>query len=152
MLFTAIDGRSNAACSRDPAVIASGKAVVLERAGPLGADVLIQAAAERHIQHLQAATQSEQRFPVFHRPPRELQLDEIARRIDDAAFGALGLAEIHRIDIHTASQQHAVQPIVDLVQGFEIVGEERDHPRHAADSRRRVKVALAHHPRRRQFF
>jgi hypothetical protein len=54
------------------------RGVVVKRARPLGGDILVECAAERDIQQLNAATDAQERQAVGGGTPRQRQLDLVA--------------------------------------------------------------------------
>jgi hypothetical protein len=77
---------------------------VIERRARLARDVLVEAAPERDVQHLQAATDREQGYAFTERPAREVDLECVTSRGDFAGGRMRRLAESRRIDVAAPGQ------------------------------------------------
>ena len=123
--------------------------IVLDRSGDQGAEVLVQRASHRYVEHLQAAANAENRLAVAQRPADQPHFRPITRGIGPAAARVPLLVIALRIDIDAAGQKNAVQVRVDGFVRRPIAGQQRDDPRHRTERGQRLNVAMLHDPGRR---
>ena len=90
---------------------------VRELGAGIGADVLVETAAERDVQHLDAAADREDRQPPIERDPHRRGLDGVARRRDVVERGMRGLAEERGVHVAAAGQEQAVQAPREPIEG-----------------------------------
>ena len=85
---------------------------------PLGhvVDVLVQAASQGDVQHLHAAADAEQWHPSVHRPPGQVQLEQITAGIGIAdGIGHL-LSVVLGQDVAPTGEEQAVAYVQHIVQ------------------------------------
>ena len=87
---------------------------VIERRARRARNVLMEAAAEGDVEHLEAAADREQGSARLDRPAGQLDLEPVARRGDVGGGRVRRLAEPGRIDVAASRQQHTVQPLQEL--------------------------------------
>jgi hypothetical protein len=87
---------------------------VIEGRARLARDVLVQAAAERHVEHLEAATDRKQGDVLRERPARQLDLERVARGGDFGGGRVRRLPEARWVDVAAPGQQHPVHALEDL--------------------------------------
>ena len=114
---------------------------------PLGrrhlcSQILIQAAARRDVEQLDAPTHAEDRQIRGERPLRQRQLGGIARRVDVAQRRMPRFAEVRGIHIDPAGQTQPVQPGEQV--GQRVFGQTQwnDHWQRARGRQRRGVVAV----------
>src|SRR5688500_10108728 len=125
--------------------------VVLERVRVLGLEVLVERSAQRDVDDLEPSAEPENRLVVLDRPLHELKLDAVARRIDPSETRMRRLTERGGVDVDSARDQNAVQPLVDSPKRIELVDQRNEH-RRCASRRHSLEIALIHDDRMRQTF
>jgi hypothetical protein len=96
------------------------KPVVIDFRAHPGLEVLIQSAAESHVQQLYSAADREHRQPAFENPLQEIELHGIASR--GHGPGTIGLCSVPRgIDILPAGQKESGGEVEQTVPRIGIV-------------------------------
>lgn len=93
---------------------------VLECAGHLGLDILIQAASKRDVQYLDTAADREERLAVFYGPASERKFHTVSLSVDGPALLMDRFAIVNWIDIPASRQQEPVQSGIDRAQRWAI--------------------------------
>ncbi len=82
-------------------------AFVADHAG----QVLVQGAAQRHVDHLQSATDAQQRQPAGQRATAQVQFGSVAVQADGPALWFSRRSVQGWVEVAATRQHHAVQPV-----------------------------------------
>src|SRR6185369_14862785 len=91
----------------------------------LGRHILVERAAERYVQHLDAAADRQHRYAAREREVQHRGLEGVTRRSDVVQRRMRRLAEPGRIHVAAAGQEEAVQLRAELLErrGGELRGQ-----------------------------
>jgi hypothetical protein len=115
---------------------------VREGAGHLGNDVLVKGATQRHVEHLEAAANAENRYAEGHRGPSQRELSLVSVAVGDTAIGAAFVAVERGLHVGTAAQQKAVVTAKPVRRRFRHEGG-RTERRLSTGGAQPVKVGIA---------
>ena len=98
--------------------------VVLDGARHLRCQILMHRTTRRHVDHLDPAADRQQRLPVLHGPAGQHELDLVTVGIGAPAERARLLVIGRWMQIDTAGEEYAVEPIVDGAEGGRVALQE----------------------------
>src|SRR3990172_9360525 len=109
-------------------LVAALRLAVSEGRAGVAPDVLVEAAAERDVEHLDAAADREEREPLGEGAAGQLELERVARFGDLCERWVAGLAEVPRVHVAAARQDERVEPPPQPVAGGGAQGRRQQHP------------------------